>query len=93
MWPGTAISSVVTIPYTFQSPFTDILRLIFTTAFKIINDVYALYMFPVWFPPPNKPAKFPQILNYISAFYKEAIVKFPFFSPLPANASLPIFCF
>lgn len=37
-------------------------------------------MFPIWFLPPNKPEKFPQTLNYISAFYKHTPVKFSFFS-------------
>ena len=55
--------------------------------FKIVNDIYVLYMSPIWFLPPNKQEKFPQTLNYISAFYKHSVVKFSFFSFLPLAPS------
>lgn len=44
-------------------------------------------MSPIWFLPPNKEEKFPQTLNYISAFYKHSVVKFSFFSFLPTAPS------
>lgn len=63
-------------------------HLIFTSIFKIVNDIYTPCRFPIWFLPPNEPAKFPQILNYVSAFYKHAVVKFSFFFPLPTSPFL-----
>lgn len=50
---------------------------------KIVNGIYILHMFPIWFLLLNKPGKFPQTLSYISAFYKHAVVKFSFFAFLP----------
>lgn len=49
-------------------------------------------MFPIWFLPPNKLEKFPQTLNYISAFYKHSPGRFSFFSfllPPPSFFKMP----
>lgn len=75
--------SIETIPCAFQSIFIVIAFFIFISVLwkkKFVSDIYILHMFPIWFQSLNKPAKFPQTLSYISAFYKHTAVKFSFFA-------------
>lgn len=65
---GTTVPFVVAIPCTFQSIFPDILLNLCKYFFKIVNDTYVRYMFPIWFLPPNKPKKFPQITELYIGF-------------------------